>query len=178
MINIGQIFLRAKRWISAHPRMLLLAIPIYFVTQFAFETWSIYNSVPNLPNGPLQMVGASSNGARFVVLNDQGRPRGGNTITILVVFREPLHNEHGIFRFAVKREFLDCSNRQIELHGAGYYDDQGQRTISRVFDKAPRAIDSLDTEAALVCDDSFFAAQVVRGYRAAFAQTVNAAPTK
>lgn len=179
MINIGRILLATKRWISAHPRMLLLAIPIYFVAQFGFEVWSIYSSVPNLPNGPLQMVGVSSDGARFVVLNDQGRPRGGKSITVLVVFREPLHNEHGIVRFAVKRELVDCSNRQIDLVGAGYYNDQGQRTISRVFpDDAPRVADSLDSEVGLVCDDAAFAALVVRGYRAALAQTMNAAPTK
>ncbi len=178
MINIGQIFLGAKRWIFAHPRMLFLAIPIYFGAQFGFEVWSIYSSIPSLPNGSLQMVGTSSDGARFVVLNDQGRPKGGNTITVLVVFREPLHNEHGVVRFAVKRESVDCSNRQIDLHGAGYYDDRAQQTISRVFpNDTPRAADSLDSEVGLVCDDAVFAAPIVRGYRAALAQTMSALPT-
>lgn len=156
--------------------MLFLAIPIYFVAQFGFEVWSIYSSIPSLPNGPLQMVGTSSDGARFVVLNDQGRPKGGDTITVLVVFREPLHNEHGIVR--VKREFVDCANREIDLHGAGYYDDRAQQTISRVFpNDAPRAADSLESEVGLVCDDAVFAAPVVRGYRAALAQTMSALPT-
>lgn len=178
MINIGQIFQGAKRWISAHPRMLLLAIPIYFVAQFGFEVWSIYSSIPRLPNGPLQMVGASSDGARFVVVNHQGRPEGGNTITVLVVFREPLRNEHGIVRFAVKREFVDCSNRQIDLHGAGYYDDQGRQTISRVFpNDAPRVADSLDSEVGLVCDGAVFTTPVARGYRAALAQTLGVVPS-
>jgi hypothetical protein len=172
MADIGGIFSIVKRWISAHPRILFLAIPIYFAGQFGVEVWSIYSAIPNLPNGPLQMVGTSSDGARFVVLNDRGRARGGNTITVLVVLREPLHNEHGIVRFAV-----DCSNRQVELRGAGFYDDQGQRTISRVYDESPRAFDSLDTEAGLVCDGQIFAAPVVRGYRAALAQTMSATPT-
>jgi hypothetical protein len=172
MTNVGQVFLRAKQWISAHPRMLLVAIPLFFLAQFAFEVVSIFSSVPSLPNGPLQMVGTSFDGARFVVVDDQGRPRGGNTITILVVMREPLHNEHGIVRFAVKREFLDCANRQVQLHGAGFYDDQGRQSISRVYDDPPRALDSLDTEADLVCDGSIFATPPVRGYRAALAQTL------
>lgn len=176
MTNIGQVLSGATRWISAHPRKIMLALPMFFVALFAFEVWSIYNSVPDLPNGRLQMVGTSFDGARFVVLNEQGRPKGGNTITILVVLREPLHNEHGIVRFAVKREFVDCANGQVELRGAGFYNDQGQRTISRVYDQAPRAFDSLDTEAEFVCGDSVATAPIVRGYRAALAQTMNALP--
>jgi hypothetical protein len=178
MTNIGQIFEGAKRLISAHPRMLLLAIPICLVAQFASEVWSIYSSIPNLPNGPLQMVGTSFDGARFVVVDDQGRPRRGDTITILVVMREPLHTEHGTVRFAVKRELVDCSNRQVELRGAGFYDDQGRRTISRVYDDARRAFDSLDTEAGLVCDNSIYATPPVTGYRAALTQTMDVHPTE
>jgi len=164
-------------WVSAHSRMIFLVLLIlFFGGRCAFQVWSIYDSIPDLPKGTLQMVGLSNDGARFVVLNDDhDYAKGVNRISVLVVFDEPKHVEQGTFRFEAKRELVDCSKRQIAFLGAGFYDDQGHQTISRVSDDIsdPKThpFEAIETETTLVCDHEDFTQSRVVGYLAALAQT-------
>lgn len=172
MTNLRELFSNITRLVSTHPRMSVAIVLILFgVGRVAFEVWSIFDAIPDLPNGPLQMVGVSSDGARFVVLDDQGRAKGGNRISVLVVMNNPVHHEQGTFRFEVKRELVDCSKQQIVLQGAGFYDDQGRRTISRVYEPEPEPFEPIDAETRLVCDHQDFGQSAVVGYGAALAQT-------
>ncbi len=147
-----------------------MAALLFFGGRLAFEVWSIYDAIPGLPNGALQMVGASRDAAHFVVLDDHGYAKGGNRITVLVAFVRSMHVEQGTFRFEAKREVVDCSKRQIVLQGAGFYDDHGRQTISRVYDGKSAPAVPLDSETTLVCDHASPAVPIVVGYRAALSQ--------
>jgi hypothetical protein len=172
MANIRQWYLNCVRWVSAHSLMSVLMVVILFpVSRCAYQVWSIYDSIPDLPESALQMVGVGSDGARFVVLDDHGYAKGTNRILVLVVFDKPMHVEQGTFQFEVKRELVDCSKRQIELQGAGFYDDQGHQSISRVYEQKPRPFELIDAETKLVCDHQDYTQSKVVGYRAALAQT-------
>jgi hypothetical protein len=148
-----------------------MVVVLFFAARFAFEVWSIYDSIPDLPNGPLQIVGVSADGARFVELNGDAFEVGVNRIIVLVAFDKPIPAKEGVFRFEAKRELVDCSKRQIELEGAGFYDDQGNQTLSRVFDRKPKQFEPVDTETALVCDHQQFGQPRVIGFHAALVQT-------
>jgi hypothetical protein len=171
--NIWQLLSNSARWFSAHPRAsLAIVLTLFFASRFAFDVWSIYDSIPDLPNGPLQIVGVSADGARFVELNgDAAFEAGVNRIIVLVAFDKPMTAKEGAFRFEAKRELVDCSKRQIELEGAGFYDDQGNQTLSRVFDRKPKQFEPIDTETTLVCDHQDFGQPKVVGFRAALVQT-------
>ena len=173
MTNIRQWFSSVSRWVFAHNRWsFFIALTLVATGRLAYQIWSIYDSIPDLPKGALQMVGVGSDGARFVELDGHGYTTGVNRITVLVVFDKPMHVEQGIFRFEAKRELVDCSKSQIEFQGAAFYDDQGHQTISRVADKNKlKPFEPVDTEATLVCAHEDFGQPRVIGYRAALAQT-------
>jgi hypothetical protein len=170
--NIREGLSASVRWVSVHIRMSTLVVVILFaVGRCAYQVWSIYDSVPDLPKSVLQMVGVTEVGARFVVLDDHRFSKGVNRISVLVVFDKLMHVKQGAFRFEVRRELVDCQKSQVQLQGAAFYDDQGRRTISRVSDQEPQPFEPVDTETTLVCDQENFAQPRVVGYHAALAQT-------
>lgn len=170
-LNIRQRLSDAAHWVSVHIGLSsLIAGVLIFGGRFAFQVWSTYDAIPSLPNGALQMVGASHDGARFVVIDNRGYSKGANRITILVAFVKPAQFDEGTVRFEAKRELVDCSKRQIVLQGAGFYNDQGRQTISRIFDGKPKPVESLNSETKFVCDNAALAVPRVVGYRAALSQ--------
>lgn len=159
-------------WFSRHSRIVSIILLVGIgAGYFAYQMWSIYDSIPALPGGMLQMVGLSGDGARFVLLDGEGFNATANRVVVLVAFNKPMHADEGNFSFEAKRETIDCAKREIALEGAGFYDDQGRQVLSRVFDKKPKPAEAIDTEATLVCDHQKFEQPTVTGYQAALVQT-------
>lgn len=170
--KVRESVLHVAHWPSAHIRMSTLAVVILFaVGRCAYQVWSIYDSIPDLPKGALQMVGVTNYGARFVVLGVNGFTNGVNRFSVLVTFEKLMHVKQGAFRFEVRKELVDCQKYQIQLQGAAFYDDQGHQTISRVSEQRPQPFEPVDAETTLVCGHEKFAQSRVVGFRAALAQT-------
>jgi hypothetical protein len=140
------------------------------VAYFVFSVVKIYASIPALPIGPLQIVGASTDGARFILLDEGSRDAGKSKTAVLVVMHKATQTEAGAFRFEAKRETIDCAGKKITLDGAGFYNDNGEQTISRVFDGKAQAVNPIDTEVAFVCEKTKISAPSVVGYKAALQQ--------
>ena len=109
-------------------------------------------ATPALPEGRLAFAGASVTEARYVVGADIRPGQAASQVTVLVVGKTPAAVEQR-YAIGVKRELVDCANRSIGQEVVGLYDQNG-KLATHQYETGPagRPIDSVDQEAALVCD--------------------------
>ncbi len=163
---------RIYRWFAARPRRVL---PYVFVIAglgiLAKELLPLYFAIPPLPAGQLQLVSVSLDGARYVVAQDRMERGGKLRAVTLIIFEKPLQAEGVSIRYETKREWIDCAKQEIELEGAGFYNDRGEQVLTRYFERKPEKPKLRDTQLAYVCRGEKFSAPPVAGYRAALTQS-------
>lgn len=131
----------------------------------------LYFAIPPLPAGQLQLVSVSLDGARYVVAQDKLERGGKLRATTLIVFEKPLQAEGASIRYETKREWIDCTRKEIELEGAGFYNDSGEQALTRYFDRKPEKAKLIDKQVAYVCQGEKFPVPPVTGYQAALTQS-------
>jgi hypothetical protein len=162
---------RISGWYSRHPRLVTMIVPlaigVYAITS---SFGPLFFAIPPLPAGKVQIVGLVLDGARFVVVEDRVEKDGKLRADILITFEKPLKAQGKVISFEAKREWVDCAKSVIELEGAGFYDERGEKVLTRYFERKPEAAEPIDMEVAYLCHDRKFDAPPVIGYRAAMQQ--------
>lgn len=146
--------------------VLLLGGLIYLTAQI----WSIYAAIPSLPNGALQIVGLTHDGARFLATDEVSQENHRLRAIVLVVFEKPLQTNGVVIRYEAKKQWIDCAKSEIELEGAGFFDDKGMQVLSRVFDHKAHAAEPIDAEVDYLCHPKLVGVPPVIGYQAAWDQ--------
>lgn len=112
----------------------------------------------------------ASDSGRYLAIDDRVEDDGKLRAIVLVVFDHTVTVDGNAFRSEAKKEWINCATREIELEGAGFYDDQGKRVLTRYFDRKPKAAEPLATEVAYLCQNEQFNVPAVVGYQAALQQ--------
>ena len=158
-------------WLTRHPRMAMsLVWLVGGLVYLAVQIWSIYAAIPGLPNGALQIVGLTQDGARYLATDEILQKDHRLGVIVLVVFEKPLQTNGVVIRFEAKKQWIDCAKSEIELEGAGFYNDKGTQVLSRVFDHKPQAAGLIDAEVDYLCHPKLVGVSPVTGYQAAWAQ--------
>jgi hypothetical protein len=163
---------RIYRWFAERPQR---ALPYVFVIVglglLAKELLPLYFAIPPLPTGQLQLVSVTLDGARYVVAQDRMERGGKLRATVLIVFEKPIQAEGVSVRYETKREWIDCAKQEMELEGAGFYNDRGEQVLTRYFDRKPEKPKLIDKHVAYVCQGEKFPVSPVIGYQAALTQS-------
>jgi hypothetical protein len=162
---------RIYRWFAERPQRLTpYIVAVIGLGILAKEMLPLYFAIPPLPAGQLQLVSVSLDGARYVVMEDRVGKGGKQRAILLIVFAKPLEAEGVTVRYETKREWIDCAKQEIELEGAGFYNDRGEQVLTRYFDRKPEKPGLIDKQVGYVCRGEKFPEPPVTGYQAAFAQ--------
>jgi len=167
----GAIFARIKGWYSRHPKLVMALGPLVFAGYVLVRDMSgLYFAIPPLPTGKMQIVGLAPDGARLVATEGRQEKDGKLRADILVTFEKPFKAEGVLISFEAKREWIDCSKSVIELEGAGFYNDRGEKVLTRYFERKPEAVGPSDREVDYLCHDAKIDVPPVTGYQAAMQQ--------
>lgn len=159
---------RIYSWLIQHPRLVVSVAA--FVLIMLHQVWPLFSAIPAAPSGRLQMVGIVSDSARYVAIDDRVEDDGKLRAIVLIVLDQTVTVDGVSFRSEAKKEWINCAKREIELEGAGFYDDQGKRVLTRYFDRKPEAAEPIAAEVAYLCQDEQFGLPTVTGYQAALQQ--------
>jgi hypothetical protein len=169
--GIAVVTTRIYGWLSSRQRLVMTSLVLAGgVAYLAFQIWSIYSAIPALPTGRLQIVGLTSDGARYVAMDDHMERNGKLRARVLVVFEQLLKTNGVSIRFEAKQEWIDCSKSEIELEGAGFYNDQGQQVLSRYLERTPEAAKPIDMEMGYLCRNKRSLVPPVTDYQAVLQQ--------
>jgi hypothetical protein len=162
---------RFSEWYARHPRLLSIGVFLAIGAYAVFSNfWPLFFAIPPLPTGKMQMVSLALDGARFVVTEDHTEKDGKLRADILLTFEKPFKAEGAAISFEAKREWIDCAKSRIELEGAGFYDEHGEKVLTRYFDRKPEAPELGDLEVEYLCHGRKPDAPAVIGYQAAIQQ--------
>jgi len=167
----GAVLVRMKGWYSRHPKLVMALGPLVFAGYVLVRDMSgLYFAIPPLPTGKMQIVGLAPDGARLVAAEGRKEKDGKLRADILMTFEKPFKAEDVWISYEAKREWIDCSKSVIELEGAGFYNDRGEKVLTRYFERKPEAAGPSDREVDYLCHNAKIDVPAVTGYQAAMQQ--------
>ena len=155
-------------WPIRHPKLAIGTVA--FVLVMLHQFWPMFFAIPSVPSGTLQMVGMASDSGRYIALDDRAEENGKLRAVVLIVFDQTVTVDGVSFRSEAKKEWINCAKREIELEGAGFYDDKGSRVLTRYFDRKPETAQPIAAEVPYLCQNEQIGVPPVTGYQAALQQ--------